>query len=278
MALLRKYTFPVVLAIFFVSYNLLNGVSRIEGFDYRFGSWAAFVLSWQSAYLVWLPALTGYLLAAGPHYRWQRTLAADKRRAYNEAVNECSEWLRRVIPALFPDEELGRVRANISMPREDELEAVIRHDVDAQRGRGLRWKRGCGASGAAWLDAVSTDEPAERRKPIVFRREATTIADMKRRWHLTREQLELTKHIIWVVSVPIFAEPKDASGFIGVLSFDGLRRLRNEDLLESQDFHEEAVTWAEAATVQLRKVGLVPKKPRAPDLLWARIRGLIQRH
>jgi hypothetical protein len=71
----------------------------------------------------------------------------------------------------------------------------------------------------------------------VAKRTDLTAKRQKNKWHLTDEQVRLTAHILWIVSIPLFTKTPGQHTFLGVLNFDGVHQpLQRPERLSQPEF------------------------------------------
>jgi hypothetical protein len=94
---------------------------------------------------------------------------------------------------------------------------------------------GQGCAGVAWQKAIS-DPISECWRPVYAPRAQLTGGQLQSRWKLSSEQIRLTTHILWVLSIPLFRNDRGKREFLGVLNFDGVNAelSQPERLQESQ--------------------------------------------
>lgn len=170
-------------------------------------------------------------------------LFAGERRASESREErlrtEIRDKLGLAVTSLFPGEDSQAIRSNVMIPHGEGLELAFRWNMDTWPDRDLSLESGEGVAGAA-LERALSESHARRWRPIVakeIREEDLT------RWNLRRDVEEKTRHVRWVVSIPILE--RDTLSILGVLNFDGVKPLRDPALLERRDFYDRCATFAE---------------------------------
>jgi len=182
-----------------------------------------------------VPGLYGLLRAEVRAERATRQAQdAEAESKWNLAYNTVKSALIAAIPYLYPKEDPGNIRANIMVEDEGVLSPYVFTDLMRLDGdSNLGWKKGEGCCGAAWQQAL-VPPVGDQWRPVI----APTIkpSTARRRWGLTPEQLRQTRHVKWVVSVPMFYAETGASTFAGILNFHGVAALRKPGRLDDNDF------------------------------------------
>jgi hypothetical protein len=158
---------------------------------------------------------------------------------------EIQDKLEYAVDSLFAGEKLGTIRANIMLPDDDSLLMVHTWNMDTWQDRGLRLASGEGVAGAVWENANGAGH-ANRWRPIVAKE--ITEANLET-WNVSREVAARTRHVRWIVSIPILEAGTMA--VLGVLNFDGLEPLTNPALLDSRAFYDRFAAFAEVMAALL---------------------------
>jgi hypothetical protein len=82
--------------------------------------------------------------------------------------------------------------------------------------------------------------------PVYAPKAKLKTKSLKAMWNLTDSQVQATRHILWVLSVPIFYRNESEHRFLGILNFDGVGRpLRSPMRLEDLNLLGDFVALAE---------------------------------
>lgn len=158
---------------------------------------------------------------------------------------EIEDKLEYAVASLFAEEGLSAIRANIMLPDNEGLSIAHSWNMDTWQDRGLRLASGEGVAGAVWENANAAGH-ANRWRPIVAKE--ITESNLGT-WNVSREVATRTRHVKWIVSIPILDDGTMA--VLGVLNFDGLEPLSNPALLESRDFYDRCAAFAEVMAALL---------------------------
>ena len=201
---------------------------------------------WRSA----AKALSFVLAASPALYNVWVGQRREQERLAEATAHEIRDKLKLAIERLFEGEHLSKVRANVMMPDGDRL--TIRYDwnMDVAPDRDVSFRSGEGVAGLAW-EYSQSKPPAHRWRPVTAPDLAKTAP---KSWGIDdMRTLEATKHLKWVVSIPILGRKKRTA--LGVLNFDGSAALSHPELLQSNDFFELCAGWAEVIGILLDKMG-----------------------
>jgi len=135
----------------------------------------------------------------------QRHRESAEARSRRDAMAELEATLFSCIQNLFVGERLPTIRANVMTAEEDELRMPASANMRVYSDYRVRLKKGQGCAGLAWQRAV--DGPvAECAQPVYVPKAQLTTASLRRKWKLTEEQIRLTSHILWILSIPLFSK------------------------------------------------------------------------
>ena len=151
----------------------------------------------------------------------QRARQASAENSAKEGVAELEEMLFQAIPILFDGEPPHRLRANVMIKAGQHLQMFCSANMKIFPDYQMRLSIGQGCAGAAWQKAIG-DPISDCWKPVYAPRAQLTGNQLQSRWKLSREQIRLTGHIRWVLSVPLFRNDRGKREFFGVLNFDGV--------------------------------------------------------
>jgi hypothetical protein len=222
----------------------------------------------------WFRALVrgvGLLMAACPGIisyvrAEQRHRQAARQQECREALAELRRTLVASIPALFLGESGQSIRANVMIASGDVLRMFCSVNMEVSPDVRVSLRKGQGCAGVAWKQAV--DGPiGDCWKPVYAPRAQLTPRRLKQKWKLTDEQIERTGHILWVLSIPLFAHLGDSRRFLGVLNYDGVQQeLARPQRLDEQEFLLQSIKMGEKiAEVLLEQceptLGLVDNQP-----------------
>jgi hypothetical protein len=222
----------------------------------------------------WIRALVravGLLMAACPGIiSYVRAEQRHRQAARQQECRDAFTALRRTLVAsiqvLFPGESGQSIRANVMTAPGDVLRMFCSVIMEVSPDVRMTLRRGQGCAGVAWKQAV--DGPiGDCWKPVYAPRAQLTLRRLKQRWKLTDEQIERTRHILWVLSIPLFAHVGDSRRFLGVLNYDGVQQeLVRPQRLDEEEFLRQSITMGEKiAEVLLQQcepaLGLVDRQP-----------------
>lgn len=257
----RLGRFLLILLVVVISFgvNTYGEVSSPEaGYTTAWQSLLTLWLSVQGVFNVWLPTgvVLGALLIAENRYKLSKEKSAQ--RTLKASLDFMNGWLDRIIPKLFPGENQDFIRSNIMLPRGNHLEVQCYCNMEPSDDKSLRWKRNQGASGFAWDRALALDDEDEKRTPVIFLKKKADPRDLKVIWRLSDEQIDLTKDVKWIVSIPLFRLRRPGSEFVGILNFDGVdQELSKMEILDTEKFNQESLAWGKSASVQLQERGIL---------------------
>jgi hypothetical protein len=203
-----------------------------------------------------VPGLYGLLRAEGrAESAARQAQEAEAESKWNLAYNTVKSALIAAIPYLFPKEDPGNIRANIMVEDEGLLSPYVFTDLMRLDGdSNVAWRKGEGCCGAAWQQALVPPIGDQWRPVIAPTIKANTA---RTRWGLTSDQLRQTRHVKWVVSVPMFYAETGVSTFVGILNFHGIAALRNSGRLDENDFLGTAARLATSLAQMLVEEELV---------------------
>jgi len=187
--------------------------------------------------ILWLISL------APPLYALYR---AETSCAMSETLTKSKELLEAAVKRLFEDEDLRNIRANYMVidkkGDEKKLRIFASWNMDLYPDKDIRLYYGQGCAGVAWKRACE-EGVREQWLPVV----APPGGALHKKWGLSEEQAKKTKHVMWVLSVPVFIKNRRGNPqLIGVLNFDGVQNLKNPGYLEMEQTHKDAADIAEA--------------------------------
>ena len=112
---------------------------------------------------------------------------------------------------------------------------------------------GQGCAGVAW-NRANYETMSQRWIPVLAPKANLTPKRLKEVWHLSSEQITITKGIQWILSTPIFNHQGTELKCLGVLSFDGFgKHLKNEERLKKPSLHKDCADIAEEFGKMLAK-------------------------
>ena len=174
---------------------------------------------------------------------------AEARCAMSEALAKSKNLLEAAAKRLFQEEDLKNVRANFMLVEgkgsERKLWIFASWNMDLWPDKDIRLLYGQGCAGVAWKRACEKGV-REQWLPVVAL-PGLYGEDLYKKWRLSGEQIEKTRHVSWILSVPVFI--KDGNGhpqLIGVLNFDGIQNLSKSEYLKMEQTHKDAADVAEA--------------------------------
>lgn len=166
----------------------------------------------------------------------QRYRESLQKQEKGEAIALLEATLASSIQNLFVGELLQTIRANLMVVSHNELQMLAGANMLVFPDFKVRLRLGQGCAGAAWQQAFD-EAISEFWRPVVAKSTDLTAGRQKDKWHLTDEQVRLTRHILWIVSIPLFTKSQGRRTFLGVLNFDGLHQpLRRADRLSQPEF------------------------------------------
>lgn len=183
-------------------------------------------------------------------------IRAEKDRVRQDAIDDIEKALIAAVGILFPDEDVYQIRANImTISTDNSLKIWCKsNNMHLYPDENIAFKCGEGCVGEVWRRAK--EYPMSTRWQPAYASPITLGSEIEKHWKISREQIEKTKHLIWILSTPIFASYEDYSKFIGVLNFDGVAFLKNMKKLEDADIHRHCVDIAEHIGSKMVTVGV----------------------
>ena len=159
------------------------------------------------------------------------------------------------IQNLFIGEVLHTIRANLMVVSGSELKMLAGSNMLVFPDFKVRLHKGQGCAGAAWKQAEGSTI-SDFWRPVVATSTDLTPKRQKEKWHLTEEQVRLTAHLLWIVSIPLFTRSHGQFAFLGILNFDGVhRQLRHVDRLSQPDFLGQCASVGERVAEVVSNLG-----------------------
>jgi hypothetical protein len=172
-----------------------------------------------------------------------KPFAAERLR--KESLVRLEEMLSSAIRHLFVEETTADIRANVMTATGSDLRMLASRNMLVFPDYKVTLRRGQGCAGYAW-EKAETGPMEDFWKPTVATQAQLTPSFLKDKWKLSDEQIQETRHILWIVSVPLFRIVNGARTFIGVLNFDGVHRpLAHHQRLVQSNFLGECVAVGE---------------------------------
>ncbi len=175
----------------------------------------------------------------------QRHYESSIKRERKDAIAKLEDMLISSIQNLFVGERPETIRANVMITSKDELHMLASVNMLVFADYKVKLRKGQGCAGVAWqqaLDAAVNDF----WKPVVATSMDLTTSLKKGKWKLTEDQIQMTSHILWIVSVPLFRRSRGNRAFLGVLNFDGVHRpLEHPERLSQSDFMGQCASIGE---------------------------------
>lgn len=175
----------------------------------------------------------------------QRHAESSEKQARKESIESFEEMLLSAIQNLFVGEMTSTIRANVMLTSGEVLEMLASANMRIFPDYDVRLRKGQGCAGVAWEHAVqgSVDD---FWKPLYASQTQLTVPQLKRRWHLSDDQIRLTRHILWILSIPLFRKSEAGRTFIGVLNIDGVHDpLQHPERLAQREFLGRCVAVGE---------------------------------
>ena len=174
------------------------------------------------------------LLAVPPFYSLYR---ADERANQEAGIGLLRRLLPPAIAELFPNENLASVRANLMLANAEKLTMLVFTDnVYLYGDNDLEWGYGQGVAGKAWKRGTEAP-PEDMWKPLTTVLQGVKRETLRNEWGLTDEQIEKTRHVKWISSVPIIVRAGNERRCAGVLNFDGVgTALKNMGRLDEDEY------------------------------------------
>ena len=102
-----------------------------------------------------------------------------------------------------------------------------------------------GCAGVAWRQAIA-GSINDCWKPVYAPDARLTPDHLERTWKLTQGQIDATRHVRWILSLPLFLKEGTGRRFLGVLNFDGVgEQLADPSRVEHNDFLGTCVAFGE---------------------------------
>lgn len=166
------------------------------------------------------------------------------QQSRENARRDIEEKLEASCLALFGEETLARVRANVMLPRRGRLQIIYSWNMEAAPDSKIEFKKGQGMAGTTWELATGA-EPNSRWQPYISR-----DLSQSGRWAMSPSQITMTEHLRWIVSVPVLSH--DNASVIGILNYDG-KELTDAGPLDNNAFPHACGTWAQVVEKILRR-------------------------
>ena len=158
------------------------------------------------------------------------------RQERRDAMARLEDTLASSVQNLFVGERPETIRANVMVVSKEELSMLASVNMLVFPDYKVRLRIGQGCAGVAWQQALDATV-SDFWKPVVAASTDLTAGLKKVKWRLTEDQILLTRHILWVVSIPLFRKSQGQRTFLGVLNFDGVHRaLKHPERLSQSDF------------------------------------------
>jgi len=171
-------------------------------------------------------------------------------------LNELSATLEATVSRLFPGEAQSNIRANVMLIRNRRLRPVCSWNMRAYPDRELEFQKGQGICGVVWK-LVAEGNVNKLWTPRYASIKKMPRSTLKDRYGLTPDQLAKTKHILWILSVPLFSQKDDSLSFIGVLNLDGVNALLKEPGRLTVDNWDNVTGAAKNIVQELERLGTV---------------------
>jgi hypothetical protein len=154
-----------------------------------------------------IKALALVLSAGSGVYSYARSelrhAESSQKQERREAMALLEATLTSSIQNLFVGELPHTIRANLMVVSGNELEMLAGSNMLVFPDFKVRLRLGQGCAGAAWEQAEDSTI-SDFWRPVVATKTDLTPKRQKDKWHLTEEQVRLTSHILWIVSIPLF--------------------------------------------------------------------------
>jgi hypothetical protein len=214
--------------------------------------WLRLALTIASVGLAAVPGLYSFLRAE------ERAQSSEISRERREALDDLEQDLIAAITRLLPKEDLSRIRANVMVVREDRLHILAGANMRLYPDHDLTLGYDQGSAGVAWKRAIEAPMN-ECWRPLFAPNAQLTPAELRTRWSLDPEQIGRTRHVLWILSIPLFFKSRSGRAFLGILNFDGVNTpLERPGRLQERSFWGTAVTLAERIAEILVQDRLVP--------------------
>jgi len=235
-----------VVALFGVGANLvLDVVSRSNPQGTISDGWfySARVIALVAASV---PGLFGLFLAS---YRYEKS---ERERQRREDIDYMQTLLEGSVRRLFPSENLSLIRANIMVAREGELKVLAQWNMEAYPDSRMSLVIGKGVAGKVWERATVGKVDASSVQPLYAPNAQLTRRALKKKWKLNDDEIEMTRHILWIFSTPIIIRQGESMTFQGVFNLDGVSAyLNNMTVFGTSDFQGNSLTTAELIGSQI---------------------------
>ncbi len=186
----------------------------------------------KSAALI-LAASPGIVSYARAEHRAGQALTAQAAR---EGVADLEDILVSAISILFDGEPTHHIRANVMLRIGEKLKMFCSANMKVFPDYQMELAKGQGCAGVAWEKAMG-DPMSECWKPVYAPKTQLAAKQLRSRWNLSAEQIAMTTHILWVLSIPVFGKVGGRRDFLGVLNFDGvLADLQQSDIIREEKF------------------------------------------
>ena len=175
----------------------------------------------------------------------ERHRDSSLRQERRDAMARLEDTLASSVQNLFVGERPETIRANVMIVSKEELHMLASVNMLVFPDYKVRLRKGQGCAGVAWQQALDATV-SDFWKPVVATSTDLTAGLKKDRWRLTDEQIQLTRHILWIVSIPLFRSSQGQRTFLGVLNFDGVHQpLQHAERLSRSDFMGQCASIGE---------------------------------
>lgn len=166
----------------------------------------------------------------------QRHRDSSLSQERRDAMGRLEDTLASSVQNLFVGERPETIRANVMIASREELHMLASVNMLVFPDYKVRLRKGQGCAGVAWQQALDATV-SDFWKPVVATSMDLTTGLKKDKWKLTEDQVLVTRHILWIVSIPLFRRSQGQRTFLGVLNFDGVHRpLEHPERLSQSDF------------------------------------------
>ena len=180
-----------------------------------------------------------FILASRPEKR------AEQAQRLRDSTQKIERMLHAAIRVFFEGEDSSIIRANVMIVSHNELRMLASANMDFHDDYHVTLSKNQGCAGLAWARAVELPMN-ECWVPVYAPKAKLKMKSLKAMWNLTDSQVQATRHILWVLSVPIFYRNESEHRFLGILNFDGVGRpLRSPTRLEDLNLLGDFVALAE---------------------------------
>ena len=178
----------------------------------------------------------------------RRGTATDRARIRAEGVSQLERLLYSTVDTLFPAEDKTTIRSNVMVVKGNQLAIIAGSNMRLWPDREISFGYGVGCCGFAWKQALEAgiDEVSD----------PTYAPDAQvGTWGLSPDQSRLTKHVLWVLSIPLFTREGNVREFVGVLNLDGVtKRLKEPGRLELNPLLSTLLSVAEQLAKDVREL------------------------